>query len=122
MPRAQGNRGVAAQWLVVLVVGVVVVGVVLGLRLIPRLNSGQDVLDAARPAFTAERVQADRAGVDVVSQVVQMADPIVNKQGGAAGEVPAVVSYVAKARGVNDQQALAALRKEFPHTTALLES
>jgi hypothetical protein len=122
MPRAQGNRGVAGQWLVVLAVGVIVVAVVLGLRLIPRLNAGQDVLDAARPAFTTERVQADRAGVNVVSEVVQMADPIVNKEGGAADEVPAVVSYVAKARGVNDQQALAALRKEFPHTTALLES
>lgn len=122
MPRAQEKRGTAGQWLVVLVVGVVVVAVVLGLRLIPRLNAGQDVLDAARPAFTAERVQADRAGVNAVSDVVQMADPIVNKDGGAADEVPAVISYVAKARGVNNQQALAALRTEFPHTTALLES
>jgi len=122
MARAQGSRGVAAQWLVVLVVGVVVVGVVLGLRLIPRLNAGQDVLDEARPAFASERVAVDKAGINVVSDTVQMADPIINKEGGASEEVGAVVSYVAKARGVNDQQALAALQKEFPHTTALLQS
>jgi hypothetical protein len=122
MAKAQNSRSIAAQWLVVLIVGVVVVGVVLGLRLVPRLNSGQDVLDAARPAFTPERVAADRAGVDVISDLVQVAEPIVDKQGGAAGEVPAVIAYVAKARGVDEARALAALRTEFPHTTALLES
>lgn len=122
MPRTEANRGAVVRWSVVLVVGVVVVAVVLGLRLIPRLNAGQQVLDGARPAFVPARVAADRAGVDIVSKVVDMADPIVNKQGGAADEVPAVVAYVAKARSVNNQQALAALRKEYPHTTALLES
>ncbi|MBA3742283.1 hypothetical protein [Sporichthya sp.] len=120
--KGQGNRNAVLQWTVVLVVGVIVVGVVLGLKLIPRLNAGQDVLDGARPAFTAERVAADRAGINITSQVVDMADPIVNEQGGAAGEVPKVVAYVAKARNVTDAQALAALDKEFPRTTALLKS
>lgn len=120
--KGQGNRNAVLQWTVVLVVGVIVVGVVLGLKLIPRLNAGQDVLDGARPAFTAERVAADRAGINITSQVVDMADPIVNEQGGAAAEVPKVVNYVAKARNVSDAQALAALDKEFPHTTALLKS
>jgi hypothetical protein len=122
VPRTQRNKGAVLQWGVVAVVGVVVVAVVLGLRLIPRLNAGQHVLDGARPAFTAQRVAADRAGVNIVSQVVDMADPIVNEQGGAAAEVPTVVSYVAKARGVTEPQALAALTKEFPHTTALLHA
>src|SRR5437868_3276204 len=41
------------QWAVVLVVGVIVVAIVLGLKLIPRLNDGQKVLDAALPGFLA---------------------------------------------------------------------
>ena len=56
MQGKSGSRSGVLQWVVVLVVGVLVVTVVLGLNLIPRLSDGQKVLDAARPAFAAERL------------------------------------------------------------------
>jgi hypothetical protein len=115
-------RNPVVHWGVVLTVGITVVAVVLGLRLIPRLNAGQHVLDSARPAFTRERVATDRAGIDIVSKVVDLADPIVDEGGGAAAEVPAVVGYVAKQDKLSQAKALDALRTQFPHTTALLES
>ena len=58
-----GSRSGVLQWVVVLVVGVLVVTVVLGLNLIPRLSDGQKVLDAARPAFNAQRLTGTRAGI-----------------------------------------------------------
>jgi hypothetical protein len=110
------------QWVVVLVVGVLVVTLVLGLSLISRLNDGQKVLDAARPAFTATRVAGDRAGINIISADVDMADPIVTPQGGAAGEVPKLVAFVAQKTGLSPTAVLGALHKNFPHTTALLQT
>jgi hypothetical protein len=78
------NRIGVLQWVVVLAVGVIVAAIVLGLKLIPRLNDGQKVLDAARPAFAAERVAGDRAGINIISHNVDMADPIVTPHGGGA--------------------------------------
>jgi hypothetical protein len=110
------------RWVVVLVVGVIVVAIVLGLNLIPRLNDGQKVLDAAAPAFTPERVVADRAGINLISHNVDMADPIVTPQGGGATEVPALVAYIANKQHISAAQALALAQKNFPHTTALLQA
>ena len=76
MQRQSGSRAGVLQWVVVLVVGVLVVTVVLGLNLISRLNDGQKVLDAARPAFAPERVNGARAGIDIISKNVDLADPI----------------------------------------------
>jgi hypothetical protein len=117
-----GKRIGVLQWVVVLLVGVIVVAIVLGLKLIPRLNDGQKVLDAARPAFSAQRVAGDRAGINIISHNVDMADPIVTPQGGAASEVPALVAYVAKKNHISSAQALAVMKKNFPHTTALLQA
>jgi hypothetical protein len=117
-----GSRVGVLQWVVVLVVGVLVVTVVLGLKLIPRLNDGQKVLDAARPAFTPERVAGARAGIDLISTNVDMADPIVTEDGGAAAEVPKLIGFVSKETGLSQGEVVAALQKNFPHTTALLQT
>jgi hypothetical protein len=106
----------------VLVVGVLVVAVVLGLDLIPRLNAGQKVLDAANPAFAGPRLAGDRAGIDLISKNVDAADPIMTPQGGAAAEVPKLIAFVAKQTGLSQPAVLAALQKSFPHTTALLQT
>jgi hypothetical protein len=106
----------------VLVVGVLVVTLVLGLGLISRLNDGQKVLDAARPAFAPARVAGDRAGINIISQDVNLADPIVTPQGGAAAEVPKLIAFVAQKTGLSQAAVLAALQKNFPHTTALLQT
>jgi hypothetical protein len=107
---------------VVVVVGIVVVGLVLVVHLIPRLTDGQKVLDHARPAFAAARVTGDRAGINMVSSIVDLADPIVTPQGGGAAEVPKLVAFVSAKTGLAPAAVLAALHKNFPHTTALLEA
>jgi hypothetical protein len=117
------TRGIAAvAWSVVTVVGVVVVVLVLALGLFPRLTGGQELLDDLRPAFTAERVTGDRAAINMVSSVVDVADPIVTQEGGAAAEVPQLVAFVSQQTGLTQPQVLAALQSNFPHTTALLQA
>jgi len=117
---ARENRSGVLQWVIVFGVGGLVVAVVLTLNLIPRLNHGQKVLDGARPAFTSQRLQADQAGIDIISSNVQMADPIMTPSGGGASEVTALVDYAAKVAHVSPAQALALIKQRFPHTAALL--
>jgi hypothetical protein len=116
------SRPAVLQWVVVLVVGVLVVTVVLGLNLIPRLNDGQKVLDAARPAFAPERVTGARAGIDIISKNVDMADPIGTVRGTGAAEVPKLIAFVSKQTGLSQAAVVAALQKNLPHTTALLQT
>jgi hypothetical protein len=101
---------------------VFVVAVVAGVSLFPRLNAAQHVLDHGKPVFAPERVTGDRAGITIISHAVNTLDPIVTPQGGAAAEVPALVAYVSKQTGMSQSAALAALTKNFPHTTALLQA
>jgi hypothetical protein len=122
MPARNTSRGPVLQWVVVLVVGIVVVTLVLGLNLITRLNDGQQVINAAKPAFTTQALNTDVAGISIISKNVNMANPIVTPAGGGAAEVGTIVSYVATANHVSRAQALKALEKEFPHTTALLRA
>ena len=122
MQGKSGSRSGVLQWVVVLVVGVLVVTVVLGLSLIPRLNDGQKVLDAARPAFASERLTGARAGIDIISTDVDMADPIGTAQGTAAAEVPKLIAFVSQQTGLSQAEVVAALQKNFPHTTALLQT
>ena len=122
MQGKSGSRSGVLQWIVVLVVGVVVVTVVLGLNLIPRLNDGQKVLDAARPAFAPARLTGARAGIDIISKNVDMADPIGTSRGGAAAEVPKLIAFVSQKTGLSQADVVAALQKNFPHTTALLQA
>jgi len=122
MQGKSGSRSGVLQWVVVLVVGVLVVTVVLGLNLISRLNDGQKVLDAARPAFTPERVTGARAGIDIISKNVDLADPIGTTSGTGAAEVPKLIAFVSQQTGLSQAEVLAALQENFPHTTALLQA
>ena len=122
MPARNTSRGPVLQWVVVLVVGIVVVALVLGLNLITRLGDGQDVINAAKPAFTTQALNTDLAGIDIISKNVNMADPIVTPAGGGAAEVGTIVDFVAAANHISGPQALKALEKKFPHTTALLRA
>src|SRR5471032_2073767 len=122
MQGKSGSRSGVLQWVVVLVVGVLVVTVVLGLNLIPRLNDGQKVLDAARPAFAPGRPNAARAGITFLSKNVDTADPLMNTRGGAAAEVPKLIAFVSQKTGLSQAAVVAALQKNFPHTTALLQT
>jgi hypothetical protein len=110
------------EWSVVFLVGVFVVTIVLVLTLIPRLDAGQKVLNAAKPAFQTQSLNGDVAGINIISADVDMANPIVNPQGGAAAEVPKLVAFVSQKTGLPQAKVLAALQTRFPHVTALLET
>jgi hypothetical protein len=122
MHARSGSRPAVLHWVVVLVVGILVVAVVLGLNLIPRLSDGQKVLNGAKPAFASSRLTGARAGINIISADVDAADPIMNPKGGAAAEVPKLVAFVSQKTGLSQAAVLAALQKHFPHTLALLET
>ena len=122
MQGKSGSRSGVLQWVVVLVVGVLVVAVVLGLNLIPRLNDGQKVLNAAKPAFATQRLAGARAGIDLISRDADVADPLMTAQSTAVGEVPKLLAFVSQKTGLSQDAVLAALQKDFPHTTALLQA
>jgi len=118
MPRQIGTLA----WSVVALVAVLVLGLVFGLSLYPRLNAGQEVVDGLRPAFVPERVAGDTAGINMVSEIVDVADPIVNEQGGASAEVPKLVEFVSSETGLSSAAVLSTLQTEFPFLTHLLLS
>ena len=121
--RGPVSRGVAmGSSSVVLVVGVGVVALVLVLSLVPRVSNGQKLLDALRPVNDAARVHGDRAGITMVSAIVDTEDPIMTPQGGAAAEVPKLIAFVSQKTGLSQAAVVAALQKNFPHTTALLQA
>lgn len=113
LPRRLGGRSI---------VGAVVLIVVLGLQLFPRLSAGQDLLDGLEPAVTPDRIATARGGVDAVSTVVEMADPLMLAGDPAAGEVPALVAFVAQGTGLSEPEVVAALAENFPHTLGLLNA
>lgn len=109
-------------WLVVALVGLVVVGLVFALRLAPRLGAGQDVIDAAGPALTDERVAGERAGIDFISKYVDLADPLMTTRGGGSREIAKLIALLRKRTGRSATQAAAVLRREAPHAEALLRA
>ncbi len=118
MPR----RIAALAWLVVVLVGALVVGLVYGLKLPSRLDAGQRVIDGLRPGLTTNRVAGARAGVNMASAITNLADPVVTPQGGATDEIPKLVAFVAGKTGLPPAAVLAALKQNAPHTTALLQA
>ena len=109
-------------WLVVVIVGAGVLGLVYGFSIPSRLQAGQRVVDSLTPAFTDDAAKGDRAGINFLSTSVNTLDPIVTPKGGAASEVPQLVSFVSTKTGLSQEQVLAALQQKFPHTTALLQA
>jgi hypothetical protein len=121
--RGLASRGVsAAGWTVVTAVGVIVIALVAGLALFPRLSAGQTLVNDAKPLFDSTRVAGDRAAINMISEVVQVADPIVTDQGGASAEVPQLLTFVSKKTGLSQTAVLTALQGKVPHTAALLQA
>ncbi len=120
--RGVSHKEAVATAIVVPVVGVVVVGLALGLALIPRTSNGQKLLDALGPAMTKERVAGDRAGINMVSSIVDTEDPIMTASGGGAAEVPKLLAFVSQKTGLSQAEVLKALQANFPHTAGLLQA
>ncbi|MEJ7798009.1 MAG: hypothetical protein WKF42_05880 [Solirubrobacteraceae bacterium] len=115
------SSAASRAWVGVVAAGVLVVVLVIGLQLIPRLSAGQDVLDTAKPVMTDGAVRGEIAGTKLISQYVELADPLVTK-GGAAREVPRLLELIARRTDLSTQRARALLRREAPHTEALLRA
>ncbi len=108
-------------WLIVIVVGLFVLGLVFGLQLFHRLGDGQEVLDGARHLFRDDLVVAQRNASDAVNLAVNdVLDPIMTEQGGAAAEVPQLITFVSQQTELSEAEVLEVLQENFPHTTALL--
>jgi hypothetical protein len=120
--RALVSTAASRAWFAVVLVGVLVVAIVLGLQLVPRLSAGQEVIDAARPAMTDTAVTGEVAATRLVAQYVDLADPLVSRKGGGSKEVAKLVALIARRAHVSRQHARALLRREAPHTEALLRA
>lgn len=107
-------------WLVVALVGALVLGIVFGLSLFPRLDAGQRVINRLRPAFAPARVAGDQAAISMVSTIVNTLNPIVTGQGGASAEVPQLVGFVSAKTGLSDAAVVKVLETRFPAVTHLL--
>lgn len=116
------STGASRAWLGVAIVGVVTVALVVVLSLIPRMSAGQEFVDAAEPGFTDERVAGTRAGVELVSQYVDFADPLLTARGGAHREVRSLVRLIRRELGISSAQARKILRREAPHAEALMRA
>ncbi len=113
------STAASRAWLGVALAGLVLVVLVLALSLFPRLGAGQSVIDAAKPAFTDQRVAGTQAGVGVISQYVDFADPILTARGGASRDVRSLIGLMRRKLGLSSAQVRKILRREAPHTEAL---
>jgi hypothetical protein len=119
--RGMLNAGIAqVAWGVVIAVGALVVVLVFALNLFGRLGGGNDLINDTKPIFTAERVAGAKAGVNMISTTVDMADPVVLKSGGASDEVGKLVTFVSTTASLPPAAVLTALKTNAPNTTALL--
>src|SRR5580704_9939683 len=118
MPRKVG----VLAWLNVVLVGALVLGIVFGLRLYPRLSAGQRVVNGLKPVFTPARAAGAQTGIGFVADAVNSLDPITPASGTAVPEVPALIQYVASKTGLSPATILATLTAQFPHTAALLQA
>jgi len=116
------STAASRAWLAVALVGFAVAALVLVLSLIPRLSAGQQVVDAAEPAFADQRVSGTRAGVSLLSQYVDLADPLLTARGGAHDEVRSLVRLIRRELDLSSAQVRTILRREAPHTEALMRA
>lgn len=108
-------------WVVVPVVGVVVVLLVLGINAFPRFIGGQTLLNDTRSVFALDRIQGDRAGVELISVYVKALGGAVLPDGGVAEEYPKLYEHVAKEVGIPVQDVSDLVHLDFPHAAALLD-
>ncbi|MGH3847456.1 MAG: hypothetical protein ACRDS0_39470, partial [Pseudonocardiaceae bacterium] len=121
MKRAVGASSRVA-WLIVAAVGIIVAALVFILGLFPRLDAAEKVLNGLQPAFTQDRVQGAEAGIGIVSDITDLADPITTNSGTAAAEVPKLIAFVSQKSGLPPDAVQAALAEKVPHLTDLLLS
>jgi hypothetical protein len=116
------STAASRAWMGVAAAGVVIVALVLGLQLIPRLGDGQKLVDAAQPALTDGAVTGEVGATKVLSQYIDLADPLMTRKGDSRQELQTLVTMIKRKTGVSAERARALLRREAPHTEALLRA
>jgi hypothetical protein len=117
--KALMSTAASRAWLGVAFFGLVLVVLVLALSLLPRLGAGQAFVDAAKPAFSEQRVAGTEAGIRLVSQYVDLADPLMTADGGASRDARTLSGLLRRRLGLSRAQVRKILRREAPHTEAL---
>jgi len=116
-----GRRKVPLAWAGVIVLGMIVVILVVSWQLFPRLTAAQALIDDLNPAFTVDRVEGDRGGIQMVSAATDTADAMMHWDG-AAAEVPKLIDFIAAQTGRSRDDVQAMLRKDYPHINGFLTS
>ena len=122
MGTRSGRVAALCVWLTVMVVGGVILAVVFGLNLFPRLDDGGAALHDLQPAFRQPRVVGTAAGVGVISDAVEVAEPLMTPSGGGAREATHLVKFLSEQTGLSQAQVLVAVAAHFPHLAGLLEA
>ncbi len=112
-----------AAWSTVIAVGALVVVLVFALGLFPRLNGGAKTINDVAPILTAERVAGAKAGVAMISTIVDLADPVALQTSTGTQEVPNVVSFVSRQADIPPEAVIPALAANgMPHIATLLQA
>jgi hypothetical protein len=113
------STGASRAWVGVALAGLVIIALVFGLALLPRLGAGQRVIDAASPAFADARIEGTQAGLNTISQYVDVVDPLLTRRGGGLRDAEALIVLMRRKLGVSTAQVRKILRREAPRTEAL---
>jgi hypothetical protein len=116
------STGASRAWMGVVALGVVVIALVIGLQLIPRLSAGQELIDTAAPALSGAAIKGEVGGTQLLSQYVDLADPLMTRKGRSREELGRLVSMIKQKTGISASRARALLRHAAPHTEALLRA
>jgi len=116
------STAASRAWVAFAALGLVVVALVFGLALLPRLGGGQELIDAAEPAMTDPAVEGEVAAANALSAYVDLAHPLMTRRGKAADEVSELVAIISRRIRVSPRRARAFVRSEAPHTEALLRA
>jgi hypothetical protein len=115
---APGRR----SWTFVVVIGALLVALVAGGQLFPRLGGAQRIISDFEPVFAAERVDGLTIGWETVHEAIVLGDPIMTPAGGAALEAPRLYRLVAERTGRKRGDVRRALARRAPRTIALLDA
>ncbi|MBA3748805.1 MAG: hypothetical protein H0W96_15135 [Solirubrobacterales bacterium] len=116
------STAASRAWLGVALAGVLLVALVIGLGMLPRLGAGQEVIDAAKPAMTDAAVAGELAATKLLAQYVDLADPLATRRGGGDKEFEKLVALISRRTGASRRRARAVLKREAPHTESLLRA
>ncbi len=114
------GKAVPLAWAGVTVLGVIVVILVVSWQLFPRLTSAQGMVDDLNPAFTVDRVNGTRGGIEVVKAATNTAANMMPDMANA--ELPRLYDFIAQRTGKTHAEGEALMRSVAPHMYGFMTS